>query len=1764
MRRKYGLTYILGGLVVGAAIVGSFFWVSSQRKDFQVALPPTGLPPGVQAIVVHFRQPLAEKIPLSFKLEPYVPILSCERLGKQAALLITGAPLQAGQTYTLKALRPSPLRGQVRFRVAPLEIVADTLPHVGPAGEAAIYIQANAPIKQLDLNRLHLTLTDGAGRRVPIEWVAVSERAALGLLPSSPSGFLHLASYTSKTERIRGATLNFSETHKSALYLRESVWEEPQRRIRLRFNRWIEPYRQQIRSFLRLPSTPAFQVWVNGLELYLFPQEIPREPIRIELAAGFPDGGPQLAKPLSLVITPTFSRRLEWLQPYVHFLTPGTPLYFTAPSGAKQVEHTIWRIAPQNVRFFLRQQAEALYANYPSPEQLSSQWYGWGGPQFGDLDMYGEVLRRGRLPLSALPKRQQGGQLWYGLGYDLPPGLYALQIQLPSEEGGDFYDRQISTWVVVSDYLLLARKGAEELSVWAIRSNTGKPCSGARIEVWGPSGEILARGTTDQAGKAVLRVPPSAEVEGIGSLWEGQLNYLTLRALRPYRWSFETEGLSAQASGPLIYLQPGRTLYVPGDTITLAGLTRLRPDLSYAKEMTFEGLLSDPEGRELWRGPLKTDKQGFWTWRYRLSPNAPTGTYTWQVFASGEPTSTPLNSLSLQVEFFRPPRLHIQMALEHQRQTAKLNLQAVFWHGAPAGGLEGELSLRWKPLSLSGPAWQDYIWDINIPRSALDSFSTSIPFTLGPQGTFSTALPLPKGWGYGELLVTAILRDDEGRPNLATRRLVRLTQPVLVGMKKLPPWIFVGTPTPLPLRLLTTDSLQPYTAPISLHVEVIHRGYWYGYYRAYHEEHAYEGQEKVIYRGLIPTQKGEGLFNFIPPEGGEYEIRIWAPEQRFPTVQRVEAWGMGALASLRGDPEGFIQIVPQQPTYAPGQKAKALLKLPFPGRVLLTLEREKVWDSWWVEAREPTVNVEFTVKAAYAPGLYLHAVAFYEPGWGVPFRTGRGLIYLPIEPPRSRLPVTIQAPTEVLSGTSLTVEVQTAPYAQVLLSGLDMGLAVLQRQEVGNPHDFFYQKRAHELVVAEQLPYTAPWGPHTIGGGEEASSSEEMVIAGAASEQGRAAKSYTYPRTVSFYWPALKADGQGRVRITAQLPFSFTGKLRWRAYAATERQFGMGESFTTVSQPVVARLSLPPYLSLGDRISASLSLHNTTAEPKEGTWKIVLPSQAFRLTPSEGRYKLMPHSLAILPLSLEGLVPIGEAKAQLYLDNRLVQEVPLNLRPAQPLQHQWVAYRLGPKQEEILRLPTADHFPATRKTRLVVGTSPLIFYAPALRQLATFPHGCGEQITSKALVALVVGQWLEILSGYNEAQIAQMVRASLSMLREVMTPEGGFAYWPGGSADPWLSVYITHFLLLAAQAGYAEAKPLLEKALAYQKNLLYSQTYDYASHTAAYRAFVVAQAYGKEIAEALPALSQMARVISPVQRALWRAAYAQAELPLPPPSSAKPKTEPFVYEELISPWRDEALWIYAESFVPASKRALPSESVQRLQSELADRLVQRYFYSTQETAWLLLALQRISPSGKAVQAEVRLASKTFKLNTSPVGINIRAESDSVIHLANLGGDSLYALIWSEGIPIKPQPPQTSGFRLQTSWETPAYPNLQPGQSVKWHVDIQTDYAPLPLYQVALTIPIPSGWEVLNPRLFPEEAPIHLEGADLVYVDSREDQLRCYLTLRKPKVRLSLRAQVTYGGTYVMPALSILAMYNPNLYGTTPVVPLQVPSVKASP
>ena len=77
--------------------------------------------------------------------------------------------------------------------------------------------------------------------------------------------------------------------------------------------------------------------------------------------------------------------------------------------------------------------------------------------------------------------------------------------------------------------------------------------------------------------------------------------------------------------------------------------------------------------------------------------------------------------------------------------------------------------------------------------------------------------------------------------------------------------------------------------------------------------------------------------------------------------------------------------------------------------------------------------------------------------------------------------------------------------------------------------------------------------------------------------------------------------------------------------------------------------------------------------------------------------------------------------------------------------------------------------------------------------------------------------------------------------------------------------------------------------------------------------------------------------------------------------------------------------------------------------------------------------------------------------------------------------------------------------------------------------------------IALTIPIPTGWEFSNDRIGGEEN----SDTKYTYMDIKDDKILVYFDLdeTKEKVSFSFNANCAYSGAYWIPAVSAEAMYD---------------------
>src|SRR4029079_1679662 len=91
------------------------------------------------------------------------------------------------------------------------------------------------------------------------------------------------------------------------------------------------------------------------------------------------------------------------------------------------------------------------------------------------------------------------------------------------------------------------------------------------------------------------------------------------------------------------------------------------------------------------------------------------------------------------------------------------------------------------------------------------------------------------------------------------------------------------------------------------------------------------------------TAKGY-TFNFIPRESGEYEVRLKNPDSERYVEEEFYSygWGYTANTSFEVNTEGQVDIKLDQEKYKPGDDATAVFTTPFNGRLLVTIECDKM------------------------------------------------------------------------------------------------------------------------------------------------------------------------------------------------------------------------------------------------------------------------------------------------------------------------------------------------------------------------------------------------------------------------------------------------------------------------------------------------------------------------------------------------------------------------------------------------------------------------------------------------------------------------------------------------------------------------------------------------------------------------------------------------------------------------------------------------------
>lgn len=1411
---------------------------------------------------------------------------------------------------------------------------------------------------------------------------------------------------------------------------------------------------------------------------------------------------------------------------------------------------TIDRVYRNNLFFLLR------YRGYTYEER--GYVGGWFDRSLGDR-IVEETLELGGARNERVRRRVDLGRRLEGE----TPGLYQVTIQRGGTPQG------VQRWMLTTDLGIVAKRGVDGLDVWVSSFYDLSPVAGARVRLVSNQNQEMAGATTDATGRARFGEPGADE----------RLYFLTVE--KGDDWSFllfdrnrvdwtgqDVGGAPLTREGYRAFLYGERDLYRPGETVEGVAVLRdanLQPTSSMPAVLRWR----DPRGRIQGEQTVDTGARGLAPFTLDVPDYAVTGAHSLQMEVGGQTVGT----YRFQIEEFIPDRIRVDVnrppdapARVGPGEDLIFRVESNYLFGPPAAELPVEARVRLVDATFSPEGYPGYTFR-DADREVEDREILVEEGRLDAQGQASFRTTLPAGAQVPSTLdavITARVRESGGR-GVAARSVRRIDPyPYYLGLKPPEGYADPGKPVEIQWIAVAPDGSEVQAQPLRADLfqdrwNTVLRQSADGTYR-----YVTTRESELVESQPLPGGAARGTFHVVPQETGQYRVVLVDPDTSAATSVTFYAAGWGYAPWALENPDR-VELDLDREEYLPGQTARVQVRSPFPGKLLLTVERERLFWSTVVTLDGNTGVVDVPVREAYRPNAYVTATVIRGSRDLPPDSVGRaaGAIPLPVDRTSNQIPVSVEAPEEVRPETSLTVTVNARPGAAVTVAAVDEGILQLIAQETPDPFRFFYRKLALGVTSYDLfsllLPDLEP--PPAAGGG---------VGAGGASQSMRT-ESLRRVEPVAFWSGVVEAGVDGQATATFELP-AFAGALRVMAVALDGRRFGSGHSVVRVRDPLVLLPTVPRVLALEERAELPVTVRNDTGRDGDVTVRLQTTGPVTVDGESTRSVSLADGAQSTMYFPVVTGDSTGGATFELRAtglgeSTRAQEQVPV--RPDLPEVSEGNVGTVTRAVTE-LELPRPERFrPDTLRRELRIGPVPLVQLGHDLEDLLRYPYGCLEQTVSAAFPLIYIEDLAKSLAPelLEDRDPKTWVDDAVRRAGAFQVATGGFSLWPGGSTPhPWAGLYATHFLLEAERAGFFVPPWVLQPALqwvgteARAKNRYGGGELE----RTAYAVYVLARA-GRANRGVMDFLREKHRkALRPSGRALLSAAYAQtgdrgAVEDLVSGIEDAERIERQTGGNFASTRRNRALLLLALLEAAPDDPRIPT---------LADRLAResrpQWGWTTQENAFALLALGRLfqrQGDRPAYGGRVKLGGRTvgtFGPETKSFP-DLRGPAPLTVEM-----DQPYetgSAFWSvtvRGVPTRDAfQPRSAGLEIERRFRdregnAVELSNVRQGDLLVLETRVRSVSGPV--QNVAVENLLPSGLEVENPRLETTETLpwISEPGVAPAYLDLRDDRILIFLDLPADTWQMT-RALVraVTPGTFRVPPAHVEAMYDPRLHATGP-------------
>ncbi len=1334
--------------------------------------------------------------------------------------------------------------------------------------------------------------------------------------------------------------------------------------------------------------------------------------------------------------------------------------------------------------------------------------------------------------------------------------------------------------VIVSDLGITAKKAGEYIDVWVRSLTKQSPKSGIVVTAYSYSNNVLERMTTDWEGNARFKAD---KVYALIAEDGDDLNYMVFDEPLLDASKFDVAGTNYKNTFEYkAYVYTDRGVYRPNDTANITIMVRDSERRSPKEKIPVKIRLVSPRNTVLIDTSKTVNDAGMADLSCEFGNTPATGQYVVNVLAG----KNLIGQGRFSVEEFVPETIKIDLKPEKMlfmdKEDIRVDLKAEYLFGAPAAEASFSLDVTLKPIALKVKDFSDYSFGKYFFDEPAGTNVDNFTGELGADGSYALKFNLDN---YGIAVNSPVqlkLYANVSPPGTARgskRSAVVTVMPgnMLIGLKADSDRAYRGKEMTVKGILLDTDETV-IKSKVTLNVEISRVEYsWYYYYED-DEDYGWGAWRwqpysyNTLETSVITGEDGTFEYSFVPDDyWGGYIMRVSSEDRRSVSEYFIPAqweWRYYRYSYRESqyrnykDPE-YIKLFTDKEAYDLGDTAKISFNSKFSGTVQFSAETDKVIFSKWYALKEG--RNEITCKISEdVPNIYFHAHLIkeypqdltdgYEPEHCMGIKSVR------VIPEKYSSPIEINAPEKIKPNTEFEVSVETPNIKEgwATISVVDEGILQITNFISPDPFAFFFQKCALGVSTFDNYGWVSSVYKNDKkpgGGVNELEDQRERELK----------KRVTPVKLVSYYSGIVKIEN-GKASVKVRIPY-FNGTLRIMAVAAGKSRMASAEKKTVAADDIVIMPVFPRFLTVMDKAVIPVEITNLSGKKAE-IGLVLSAGENIRITPLDGNNCILEDKKSkTFKFSAEVLAIAGTAKFKIALEAG--------------------AFSSGDSQD-IPIIPPTNEITVTRKIEIQKGKNDISEYfsgwAPGyesstinagsfmlantfsgIKSLIRYPYGCIEQTTSSTMPLLYIKDVLKVidpdtLKKYN---IDDMVAKGIARVLSMQTSSGGFSYWPGGNSPcDWGTAYATHMLLEAKKAGYPVSQFAIENALGYLMDTVINSRNSAQSHP--YALFVLALAEKDVLKRIMNAIDSVKKGNSNLYH------YSEDMLLLSAAAVMLGKKDFFdsylsdLLERDIQDIRDmrdtfwsslrfRALRVYILSDLLSGEKKLGE-----LAGELATFYSARSHYTTQEMAWSIMAAGKILRKTRIPdmsKAEMLVNGKAYDGHNSPLGKSFQFQGLSGENVVLNSPAKTDAVISITGYPVSfPEADSYKGIRVNLKFFDSNgmivnLKNLKVGDLIFVELEIGSDVG-TNLHNMAVTVRIPAGFEIENPRLTGAGALNWMDAPWSVdHMDIRDDKIQLFGTL-SPWVKnqkFYFTARVAFSGEFIMPGTTAEAMYDPSIY-----------------